>query len=227
MYAHGIATLALCEAYAMTGDQQLEPYVRKTLDFIGHAQGPRGGWRYRPGMPGDTTVTGWQVMALKSGKLARLQVPEAILDKATRFLNSVQDGNGAFYGYQRPNKEPGPTSVGLLLRMYLGWSRQDDRLTRGVSYLAKLGPSNSDMYFNYYATQVLHHYGGPRWENWNEELREFLIATQETTGHESGSWFFPDRHGGKAGRHYTTAISTMTLEVYYRYMPLYGEEAVE
>ena len=30
------------------------------------------------------------------------------------------------------------------------------------------------MYFNYYTTQVLHHYEGPAWEKWNKELREFL-----------------------------------------------------
>jgi hypothetical protein len=111
--------------------------------------------------------------------------------------------------------------------MYLGWSRQDERLQRGVNYLAHRGPSTSDMYFNYYATQVLHHYGGQTWDPWNVTMRDFLIASQASMGHERGSWFFADPHGSVGGRHYTTAICTMTLEVYYRYMPLYGEDAVE
>ena len=147
--------------------------------------------------------------------------------EARLFLNSVQDGGGAFYGYTEADKRPGTTSVGLLMRMYMGWTRQDDRLRRGANYLAKVGPSKTDMYFNYYATQVLHHLETPAWASWNNELRDHLVKTQASTGHERGSWFFHDRHGGVGGRHYTTAICTMTLQVYYRYMPLYGERAVE
>jgi hypothetical protein len=227
MYAQGIATLALCEAYAMTGDQTLEPYAQKAIDFIADAQHPAGGWRYGPQQPGDTTVTGWQIMAMKSGRLARLYVPSPVTERTKEFLNKVQDGRGAFYGYLRSEKLAGTTAVGLLLRMYLGWTRQDDRLQRGTTFLSNLGPSESDMYFNYYATQVLHHQEGPTWEPWNKEMRDYLVGKQATGGHERGSWFFFDPHGAVGGRHYTTAICTMILEVYYRYMPLYGEQAVE
>lgn len=227
MYAQGIATLALCEAYAMTGDQTLEPYAQKAVNFICAAQHPRGGWRYYPGQPGDTTVTGWQMMALKSAKLARLYVPSPVTELVKEYLNHVQDGGGAFYGYQTSDKAPGPTAVGLLLRMYLEWPRDDERLARGVHYLANRGPSTNDVYFDYYATQVLHHYGGPLWEGWNARMRDYLVTTQSTSGHEAGSWFFPDQHGSVGGRLYTTAMCIMILEVYYRYMPLYGNRAVE
>lgn len=227
MYAQGLAAIALCEAYAMTGDPELKPFAQKAVDFIVYAQHPRGGWRYVPGAPGDTTVTGWQVMALKSARLAKLYVPSHTTEMAKQFLNKVQDAGGAFYGYQRPAKEPGPTAVSLLLRMYLGWKRSDERLGRGRYYLANTGPSKTDMYFNYYATQVLAHHDGTDWREWNEELREYLIGTQSRSGHEAGSWFFEDRHGSYGGRMYTTAICAMILEVYYRHMPLYGSEAIE
>jgi len=227
MYAQGLATLALCEAYAMTDDQELKPYAQKALDFICNAQHPRGGWRYVPGAPGDTTVTGWQVMALKSGRMAGLFVPSHVIELVKEYLNSVQDAGGAFYGYQSSRKYPGPTAVGLLLRMYLGWTRDDERLARGALYLSATGPSKTDMYFNYYATLVLNHREGSEWERWNLQLREYLIGTQERSGHPAGSWFFADRHGSVGGRLYTTALCTMMLEVYYRYLPLYGGEAVE
>jgi hypothetical protein len=74
---------------------------------------------------------------------------------------------------------------------------------------------------------VLHHYEGEVWERWNNELRDFLIQTQSTEGHERGSWYFYDPHGAGGGRHYTTAVCIMMLEVYYRYMPLYGQRAVD
>ena len=221
MYSHGLGTIVLCEAYAMTADQRLQRPAQSAIDFICQAQNKRGGWRYKPGEEGDTTVTGWQVMALKSAGMAQLHVPPLAIERAKGFLNRVQDGRGAFYGYQTAGKEPGPTSVGLLLRMYLGWVHDDERLERGVNYLARLGPSVNDMYYNYYATQVLHHYGGNQWPGWNEELREYLISTQKTAGHEAGSWYFRDRHGSIGGRHYTTAMCVMMLEVYYRHMPLY------
>jgi hypothetical protein len=226
MYAQGLAALVLCEAYAMTGDENLQPYAQKAIDFIGYAQHPRGGWRYFAGQPGDTTVTGWQAMALKSAQLARLHVSYRVTERIQLFLDSVQEPGGSFYGYQSPDKLPGPTAVALLLRMYAGWPRTDERLLRGVTYLSHLGPSPHDMYFNFYATQVLNHFEGTMWTRWNTSLRDRLVAAQAASGHERGSWFFPDKHGSVGGRLYTTAICVMILEVYYRYLPLYGESAV-
>lgn len=226
MYTHGIAAVALCEAYAMTGDQQLQPFAEKAIQFICNAQHPRGGWRYNPGQPGDTTVSGWQVMALKSGRMASLEVPSHVMERASLYLESVSTSQGAFYGYQTPKKEAGPTAVALLLRMYLGWRRDDDRLVRGAMYLSATGPSKTDVYFNYYATQVMHHLQGNDWPQWNARMRDYLVEQQAKTGHEKGSWFFPDPHGTFGGRLYTTAMCIMTLEVYYRHMPLYGNDAV-
>lgn len=226
MYGQGIAALALCEAYAMTGDESLQFPTQKAIDFICSAQHAGGGWRYAPGTPGDTTVTGWQLMALKSAHLAGLNVPRSHSYLATRFLDSVQSEKGACYGYMKTGKQPTPTAVGLLLRMYLGWKHDDPRLAQGVDYLQRLGPSPTDVYFNFYATQVLHHYGGAGWSKWNEKLRDRLVAAQGRHGHEHGSWYFPDQHGQAGGRLYTTAMCLLTLEVYYRYMPLYGERPV-
>jgi hypothetical protein len=226
MYAHGLATLALCEAYNMTGDGQLGRAAQSALDFICSVQHEGGGWRYFPGQPGDMTVTGWQLMALKSGQMAQLDVPQETIIRAVRFLNEMQSERGAYYGYMEPGKLPSPTAIGLLMRMYTGWSRDDDRLAQGVQYLAELGPSREDMYFNYYVTQVLHHHEGPDWDEWNERMRQFLIDTQGTEGFERGSWYFADRHGAQGGRHYTTCMALMILEVYYRYMPLYTESSV-
>jgi hypothetical protein len=221
MYAQGLATLALCEAYAMTDDQTLRPTAQAAVDFIAAAQHRGGGWRYVPGQPGDTTVSGWQVMALKSAQLAGLEVRQPTWYGVARFLDSVQTRRGAGYGYQSPEDRPTTTAIGLLCRMYLGWPREHVPLIHGVEWLAKKGPSRNNMYFNYYATQVLHHYGGPMWNQWNEQLRDMLIRTQATAGHEWGSWQFTEAHTKAAGRLYNTAMAIMILEVYYRYMPLY------
>jgi hypothetical protein len=227
MYAQGIAAIALCEAYAMTQDESLRLPAQRAINFICHAQHSGGGWRYYPGQPGDTTVFGWQMMALKSAAMAGLDVPSPVITLAERFLDSVQSAKGSYYGYLIRGKKPGPTAIGLLVRMYTGWPQDDPRLKRGVDFLVNEGPSKRDMYFNYYATQVMNHFDGPAWPKWNEQLREYLIETQAATGHERGSWYFLDQHGVKGGRLYTTAMCAMILEVYYRHMPLYETMAVE
>ncbi len=225
MYAQGIATIALCEAYAMTQDPELREPAQLAINYICYAQHSAGGWRYEPGIPGDTTVFGWQMMALKSAAMAGLDVPSTVVRLGERFLDSVQSANGAYYGYTVRGKSDGPTAVGLLVRMYTGWPHDDPRLDRGTQFLLEKGPSTHDMYFNYYAAQVLHHYGGPRWPVWNVEMRDYLVKSQATTGHERGSWFYVDQHGSQGGRLYTTAMCIMILEVYYRHMPLYQEMA--
>ncbi|MCA9248113.1 MAG: hypothetical protein KDA42_13385, partial [Planctomycetales bacterium] len=234
MYAHGLGAIALCEAYAMTKDGGLAGPAQSTLNFIVTAQDPvGGGWRYSPRQPGDTSVVGWQLMALKSGHLAYLNVPPITIAKASKFLDSVQTDSGSAYGYATPGGGNATTAVGLLCRMYLGWKKDEPALQRGVEKMAKAGPSNSDCYFNYYGMQVMFQASnggqeGPHWKDWNNKLRDFLVNSQGKEGTETGSWFFKGGHANEAGgRLYCTAMSAMTLEVYYRHMPIYAKAAVE
>ncbi len=229
LYSQGIASLALGEAYAMTRDRELYATCGEAMKFIVSAQDKKGGgWRYFPGQVGDTTVTGWMLMALKSAQLGYLAVPPEAWSGARRFLDSVQDDDGAAYGYQGPSRdEPTMTAIGLLCRMYDGWPRGRSSLARGVRTLAKRGPSQTDLYYDYYATQVLRHYGGHEWQAWNLAMREHLVRSQERRGHENGSWYFADKHGDQGGRLYNTAMSLLILEVYYRYLPIYGDRATD
>ena len=228
MYAQGLSAIVLSEAYAMTKDESFAGVAQKALDFIDYAQDKRGGgWRYTPGEPGDTTVTGWQLMAIKSGQLAGLTVSSPSVHLVDRFLSSVQSEEGAKYGYTDKTPREGTTAVGLLCRMYLGWPRSHPPLEAGVGYLSEWGPLQDNIYYNYYATQVMCHWGGPLWEEWNVKMRDGLVATQATNGHEAGSWFFQGKHTDPGGRLCSTALAVMTLEVYYRYMPLYRQQAFD
>jgi hypothetical protein len=228
MYGHALGTIAMCEAYGMTKDPELKDAAQAALDFISYAQDNNtGGWRYNLGEPGDTTVTGWMLMALKSGQMARLNVDSPAIFSARRFLASVQTADGSQYGYQSRKPRPATTAVGLLCRMYTGWQRDNPALAKGIAQLGTWGPSKDDIYYNYYATQTLFHWAGPEWEPWNRKMRDRLISTQEREGHPSGSWYFESQWSAAGGRLYNTAMATMILEVYYRFMPLYGEEAVK
>jgi hypothetical protein len=234
MYAHGLGAIALCEAYAMTKDGGLAAPAQSTLNFIVTAQDPvGGGWRYTPRQPGDTSAVGWQIMALKSGHLAYLNVPHITIEKASKFLDSVQVDSGSGYGYADPGNGHATSAVGLLCRMYLGWKKDNGPLQRGVENIAKWGPSKTDAYFNYYAMQVMFQASnggqeGPHWKKWNAELRDYLVGSQGKQGTETGRWFFKGGHANEAGgRLYCTSMACMTLEVYYRHMPIYAKAAVE
>ena len=117
--------------------------------------------------------------------------------------------------------------------MYMGWERDTPGLSDGIQYLADFGPDRkkegTNMYYNYYATQVMKHYGGAEWKEWNSKMRDFLVNTQSKDGVTAGSWMYGQRGHApeKGGRLYVTALATMTLEVYYRYLPLYSDKAAE
>ena len=231
MYVQGLCTIALCECAAMTRDGRVKKAAEGAIDFIVKAQNPNtGGWRYRPGEPGDTSVVGWQIMALKSGYNAKLNVPTQAFKNAEKFLIKAQAEGGAQYVYdpaiENPPATPTMSAVGLLCRMYLGWDHRNKKLAEGVAFLDKVKPLPNNMYYNYYATQVMHHWGGEEWTRWNEVMRDHLIRTQHSIndGHMAGSWDVADPHGGGGGRLYMTCLSVMTLEVYYRHLPMYSRE---
>jgi hypothetical protein len=230
MYSHGLAAIVLTEAYAMTGDTSLQRPAQGALNFITYAQDPVSrGWRYKPRdmTGGDTSVVGWQLMALKSGHMAKLGVNGSTVQGVKKFLNSVQANDGATYGYMSPGRKPTTTAVGLLCRMYLGWDHEHPALANGVKRLAKTGPSKTNLYYDYYATQVMRHYGGADWEKWNKTMRDHLVKTQNRKGHAEGSWLLGKEHTDKGGRLYCTSLATMILEVYYRHLPIYGKKASE
>ena len=238
MYSHGLVSIVFCEAFAMTKDTRLLPYAQGTVWFIEDAQDPvGGGWRYRPGQAGDTSAVGWQLMALKSGRITGLDINKRTYNLAEKFLDSVSINSGAFYGYDIAPREgskggPARNACGLLCRMYMGWDKNSPGLVDGVDYLDDRGPDTTpkaNMYYNYYATQVMKHWGGDMWKKWNARMRDFLVKSQSKKGVTEGSWFYnPTNHAQeKGGRLYVTAMCCMTLEVYYRYLPLYSEEAAD
>jgi len=254
-YSHGIAALALTEAYGMTQDPQLREPAQLAIDFIQQTQNERyGGWRYDLSprsqlTPTDTSVSGWMVMALQSARLAGLEVDDQTFAGIEKWLGFASETDRphlyryepfaqdtALYSRERNRQaSPAMTSVGLLMRLYTGWSRDDQRLRDGAEYLLQNLPTEidrrkRDTYYWYYATQVLRHVGGETWERWNAELHPLLVRSQLKQGPLAGSWHpyrpVPDiwaRNGG--GRLYLTTMNLLSLEVDYRLLPLYDDTA--
>lgn len=238
-YSHGLATIAMCEAYALTKDGYLQSPCKAAIKFLLDTQNQAGGWRYNIGDGQcDTSVLGWQVMALKSAVLAGIDVPPEAFEKCKGFLESVRTGpNKELFGYivNRQNVDiPVPastTSIGQLCMQFMGTPQNDPVIDRSVDYFLERTPNSQtrDCYYWYYATQVIHNVQGPKWDRWNRAMKRELTRSQnvnsESTDH--GSWDperpSRDRWAADAGgRHMLTCFNVLCLEVYYRYLPLYS-----
>jgi beta-lactamase regulating signal transducer with metallopeptidase domain len=232
MYAHGLATIALCEAYGMSKkrDRQLGEKAQRGVNFILAAQhAVTGGWRYNPGDDGDTSVLGCQVMALKSAQMAGLNVDRKAFDGAQRFLRSCATGqHGGQFSY-RPNQKatPSMTAVGLLCCQDLGIKRGDPSIVEGTAVLMANMPDKAqnprDFYYWFFATQVMHNVSGPDRDKWNRQVRQALIEVQCKDDCAAGSWDpekpTPVTWSQQGGRVMVTSLAALTLEVYYRYLP--------
>lgn len=141
---------------------------------------------------------------------------------------------------------PAMTAAGLTSESLLGW-RSDSplRLAQKTRLFAQLpsgglaqgrDPSQLHSYYYwYYGTIAMFQTGGRDWQRWNAGLRDALLPLQSRDKtakgekrHRFGSWppFGPGwgKWGRMGGRVYTTAICTLTLEIYYRHTPAYLDD---
>ncbi len=230
MYCHSMATFALSEAYGMTGDDRLRSAVQRAIDYTIAAQDPtQGGWRYKPGDPGDTSQCGWQLMALKSAELAGFPIPVRARNGLIRFLRSVGSGRHGGLAAYRPNERVTRpmTAEALVCWQFLGMPREHPAGNEAGDYLLGEvpGQGRDNLYYWYYATLAMYQLQGDHWSQWNEALSSTLLARQRTSGTLAGSWDPDTVWGGYGGRVYSTALATLCLEVYYRFLPLYAEAA--
>ncbi len=260
MYNHSIATIAMAEAYAMTGDLSLKRPLAAAAKHLASSQQVGGGWDYSSDTStgrSDMSVTGWVVMALKSLTAGGVRIPDStllgIVDfvvRATRYeghvsyahtsqgevVDNAADSSTRRYG-------PGTTAIGAFVQQLLGWrpgapvlSKQTElMLAEPPDLKAFHGGDPSGLhseYYWYYGTLAMFNQGGGAWATWNERIKEALLTSQDRSvdhrgvkGHSWGSWpaYGPGwgRWGRTGGRIYSTALSVMMLESYYRYTPAF------
>jgi len=233
MYSHAMATMALCECYGMSSDKTVGEHAQSAINFIEKAQNQTtGGWRYSPGDEGDTSVVGWELMAMKTGQMAGLKVDPKALAGAEKWLQSVavagQQGTSGFTYQPAGAAMETMTAVGVLCKQYMHAGRSDPAIVGGIHFLMDHQPdlqNSRNIYYWYYATQALHNMANNNWDTWNRKMRDILVKTQAREGCAAGSWD-PDKPtrdawGQYGGRLMMTSLSALTLEIYYRYPPLY------
>ncbi len=229
-YQHGMATFALAEACAVAYANQHEPDPRylaaaeRAVALIEKHQYTQGGWQYAldSGASGDTSVSGWQVLALKSAIEAEIPVQQATMDRVLRFFEKCGNPATGVTGYT-----PGghatelTTSLGLIVQHFVA-RKPDSELAQNAArhlqaQLKQGGGMTGDFYKLYNGTLAMFLAGGEKWTTWNNVVRDSIIAQQSKTGCARGSWSGPTGHLGVHGRTLDTAWAVLILEVYYRY----------
>ncbi len=244
MYQHAIASLCLAEAYGMARNPKTGVAAQKAIDFIEEAQHEYMAWNYGPDKDpngrNDTSVTGWQIMALKSAKVAGLKIDGTCFQGAVAWLDIAQDLKGApehdssleweggktAYSGTKGNVNAGQGSMamcaaGCLMRQFMGWKSTDPSVYGPANVMMRNLPDwdrAPNMYYWYYGTLCMFQQGGKWWKAWNGALRDMLIEHQRKDGDERGSWDPVHSYTKRGGRVMSTALGALCLEVYYRYM---------
>ena len=259
-YEHAIATMAIAEAYAMSNDPALREPAQKGIDLIlarqaKEADGGYGlGWDYNAPNPArmDASVSGWNVMALKSAAAAngRLNIGQGMegsktyLDRAWKACNKdfvakdpytdtstfpyVWNSQTDAVEVERGGDHHDMASVGALCAVFLGRLAGDPMLNSLANHIVKhqtptAYPCNT--YYLYYNTLAMFQVGGDRWTKWNTTVRDVLVNAQRKEENcFGGSWDFEGTkfHGHRTGRLLSTAYVCLSLEVYYRYDQVSG-----
>jgi len=234
MYSHGMASLAIIEAAIMTDDPTYKAASVKAAQFIINAQNAKsGGWRYKPGEQGDTSILGWQVMALYGVEHMGMEVPDKTVTGAIRWLDGVRSRtpHQALAGYTDRIPSPAMSAEAAFSRILLGQTLTAGQQQELCKYLLKFEPGKGrndlfrldDFYTWYYTALVLMQLQNDAWHTWNQQMQKRLLSIQRKDGAVKGSWNPKTKHSRLGGRIYTTATATLTLQVYYRYLPEYAK----
>ena len=245
IYDHSIATLALCEAYGLSGREPalLEP-AQEAIDYLEFHRNPSAVWHYQPRVgSNDTSVTVWAVMAMKSAQDHGLAVEDKTLENAAAWLDRVTDDEGRV-GYSQKgdfssslaeqqrlshplDQVEALTAGGLFCRLILGQNPEDHRTMEATADLLvqKLPRGQQergtvDYSYWFFGTMALYQMGGPRWRTWSRSLTDNLVRTQHAEGSNRGSWDPDGTWGEDGGRVYSTAMMVLTSLAYYRYTRL-------
>lgn len=229
MYHHGLATLALGEAWGQTGDRRIRDGLRKAIDLICSTQNQEGGWRYQPKVAdADLSVTVMQLMALRAAKDAGMDVSKEVIDAGIEYVKRCHNSKGAGkdggFAYTAHGPSGWARAGAGITSLQVAGNYRANEVTEGIDYIMQFKPvgekepENEQFYYYgiYYCTmglyqgQALGAVGKRNWQKFYAAVVRDLCARQKP----DGTW-----DGGNGS--YPTAMAVLCLTIPYRYLPIY------
>ena len=224
MHAHGLATIAMCEAYGLSQMQRSAVPLRRPSTSLPPARRRRLAlWASK--QAGDMSVAGWQIMAIKSGQMAGLDVPAVTVRKAIAFLDSCSHDEG--YGYNGPAQCSLDRSRPAVPPVHAELGTGEPRMQKSAAASSRRTRPT--------AMPTLLHMQRKSCITRRPGLEGMEREDARLPHQEAGSKTTPcqlrqrnpqgDAFGQVGGRLMLTSLNLLTLEVYYRYLPLYYRDA--
>lgn len=217
MYEHGLATLALSEAWGMSAREEIRSVLKRAVEVILTSQNSRGGWRYKPEpADADISVTVMQIVALASAREAGIYVPPQTIKRATDYVRSLQVKAEGGFGYTGAQSPGFARSAAGVMSLQMCGERNSKEVMMGLQYLRRLPPGTFVQvehfhYGHYYAIQAMYQAGESYYHDWYPKIRASLLKQQKP----GGEW------DGAHGSQFCTSMSILILGVPYRFLPIY------
>jgi hypothetical protein len=244
MHGHGYATLALAEALGTYGagdpDRSLElkRAVEAAVRLIERTQSDAGGWYYHPENDGnhEGSITVCMLQALRAAHNAGIAVKKRVIDRAIRYIErSAERRNGLLTGAFRYSLVDQTTSFSLtaaaVSTLQMCGQYESELIQLGLSHMGReldqhLAQGQFYYYGLLYASQAYFQVGGRHWRlnfpRIRDSLMRHLVDRDDPEPGDAGAF---DVHGPSEerdyGRVYATAMATLTLQIPYRFLPIF------
>ena len=247
-YNHGISALVLSEVYAVDGSSRadrnqavIEKALRATLQMQAwhkRREQDRGGWRYvnrENNFDSDLSVTGWQLMFLRSAKNAGFDVPQAPIDEAVDYVRRCFSDRYHTFNYAAvgANKcSRAMAGAGVLALAHAGYHHSREAQLAGQWILENgfEAYNETDFVFQgqrfegryhyglFNCSQAMYQLGGSHWRRFFPPTVKTLLANQRANGSWPADRYHFDRKFGSA---YTTALTVLALGAPNQLLPIF------
>jgi len=212
-YNHALAGFALASLYATGRHPELEPQVRRIVDYVLRTQTSAGGWQYDGQSDGNTALSAWNIRLLAKLHPLGWKVCDVPLRRGLRWIDRTRNTDGTF-GYEGGDAESSPALTAMatcaLQSAPSSWQDAAAKAAEGVHALmphqAELG---EDYYRRYFAIRAFDQ-GGEK--HAARRLRDELARLREQRGDAKGVWNPDARWGGVGGQLYATSFALLGLD---------------
>jgi len=211
MYNEAYVATFLAHAYRHDKAAKTLDKLKLMVGVILNSQNDDGAWRYQfKKGDGDSSVTACAVMALRAAKDAGVEVPQEVFDKASAYLQKLQNDDGGFRYTTGATGSAFPRSAAAAAALdAAGGARAAAEKSR--KYLEQYRPtekvaaSSFFLYGHYYGVQVMH--GGEVPADASTKWHAALVSALARLQQEGGAWDDP-----MFGPEYATATACIILQ---------------